>query len=221
MSWRARTEGSLKRAARDEVSLPRSHHSPRKHSRLTRRPAHKSRSTQVLNSPDRDGDLRAPEVDAFEAVQVRGAGGHALLKLVRVDDHGDCETRSGGFSSGTREQQRARQGRTGGVGVVGGVLGRSEGNQDLASLVDLAVTNEPPGRLRGKDAADENRDRPNPLRTVRQESAPFQALDDGKKEGVAGREREGTRPTWIAYGMRYPHSVLFERRPRRTPAATS
>lgn len=53
------------------------------------------------------------------------------------------------------------------VGVKVDILRRGQTQHDSASFVGAAVANEPPWRLGRKDGADQNRDGPDPLQSVR------------------------------------------------------
>lgn len=115
--------------------------------------SHQRRSTPRLNDPDHTGDLRAPKVDALEAVEVRGTGRDGLLERA-----GGAGERQQALSAGNRALRSLGVDDHGDVGirVEGRVPGRRDADDDLASVGDATVTNEPPGRLGREEGADED-----------------------------------------------------------------
>jgi hypothetical protein len=118
---------------------------------------HRSKHTQVLRCKEHAHNLRAPEVDTLEAVDVVRSGCDILLELSRVAHHVDSLMNievGVGFGRGEAEERSLC------------VLETAFADEPGMSEVPLAKNDSPPRTLRSEENANDQRGKPHPLRDI-------------------------------------------------------
>lgn len=128
--------------------------------------SHECRAAKSLDGPCDTDNLGAAKIGALEAVDVACSALRCLLKLVGVDHHGDSLV---------------------GVEVLL-LVAAGEADERLLGVVEALLADEPPGRLRGEEDADDEGDGPHPLKGKGNLVSPLVGTADDTSKNTAGNE---------------------------------